>query len=69
MTDSQIISPREKEVLRLIAYEYTSKEIAEQLYLSPYTIDSHRKRMMERWQVKNTAGLIRRGFESGVLTA
>lgn len=69
MTDSQTISPREKEVLRLIAYEYTSKEIAEQLYLSPYTIDSHRKRMMERWQVKNTAGLIRRGFESGVLTA
>ena len=67
MTDIQTISPREREVLRLIAYEYTTKEIAQQLYLSPYTIDSHRKRMMERLQVKNTAGLIRMGFQNGFL--
>ena len=45
----------------------TTKEIAQQLYLSPYTIDSHRKRMMERLQVKNTAGLIRMGFQNGFL--
>jgi len=62
------ISQREKEVLELIAYEYTSKQIAEVLFLSSYTIDTHRKNLMERWQVKNTAGLVRRGFESGLLT-
>lgn len=67
MPDTPIISKREQQVLKLIANEYTSKEIADRLFVSPYTIDSHRKRMMQRWQVKNTAGLIRKGFQTGVL--
>ena len=62
-----LISNREQEVLRLIAYENTSKEIASQLFISHHTALSHRKNLMEKLEVKNTAGLIRRGFELGLL--
>jgi len=61
------ISRRETQVLRLIADEYTTKEIAQELFVSAHTIDSHRKKLMEKWHVRNTAGLIRVGFECGVL--
>lgn len=63
-----LISNREQEVLRLIAFENTSKEIAVQLYISYHTADSHRKNLMEKLEVKNTAGLIRRAFELGLLS-
>ena len=62
------ISPREKEVLRLIAYEHTSKEIANQLFISNHTAISHRQNLMEKLAVRNTAGLVRRGFELGLLS-
>ena len=61
------ISNREKEVLHLVAYEKTTKEIAAQLYISNHTAISHRKNLMEKLDVKNTAGMIRRGFELGLL--
>ena len=50
------ISNRESEVIRLIAQEYTTREIADRLYLSKYTVDSHRKNVMEKLAVKDTAG-------------
>ena len=62
------ISNREREVPHLIAFENTSKEIAAQLYISTHTALSHRKNLMEKLDVKNTAGLIRKGFELGLLT-
>lgn len=62
------ISRREKEVLYLIANEYTTKQIAQELFLSKYTIDTHRKSLMSKCNVRNTAGLVRVGFESGLLT-
>lgn len=60
-------SPRELEVLWLLANEKTTKQIAAQLYVSTHTIDSHRKKLMQKWDVKNTAGLVRVGFQSGIL--
>lgn len=60
-------SPRELEVLQLLAYEKTTKEIAAVLYVSTHTVDSHRKKLMIKWNVRNTAGLVRVGFQSGVL--
>ncbi len=63
-----LISQRELEVLKLIADEYTSQEIAQRLFISAHTVLSHRKKMMCKLNVKNTAGLIRRGFEDGLLT-
>ncbi|CAN5611561.1 UvrY/SirA/GacA family response regulator transcription factor [soil metagenome] len=53
------LSGREKEVLALIAEGYTNPEIAQKLYLSPSTIDSHRKNLLAKFGVKNTASLIR----------
>jgi len=61
------ISNRESEVLRLVAYEYTNIEIAKTLCISHHTVDSHRKSAMVKLKVKNTAGLIRRAFELGIL--
>ncbi len=61
------ISPREAEVLHLISNEYTTKEIANTLYISTHTADSHRKNLMLKLGAKNTAGLIRRGFENRLL--
>ncbi|MBP0904198.1 response regulator transcription factor [Mariniflexile gromovii] len=54
------ISPREKEVLQLIADGYSSKEIASKLYISNHTAISHRKNLIEKFQVKNTAHLIKK---------
>ena len=61
------ITTREIEVLNLIAYEYSSKEIAAQLCVSYETISSHRKNIMSKLGVKNTAGMIRVAFERGLM--
>ena len=56
------VSPREKQVLRLIADGYSSKEIADMLFISNHTAISHRKNLIEKFQVKNTAHLIKKAF-------
>jgi len=61
------LSHREIEVLHLIAHEYTSHEIGDILYISNHTVNSHRKSLQHKLQVRNTAGLIRRAFELGLL--
>jgi len=65
---SHLISPREHQVLHLIAYEHTAKEIAQKLYISNHTAISHRQNLMEKLDVRNTAGLVRRGFELGLIS-
>ncbi|MDG2450176.1 MAG: helix-turn-helix transcriptional regulator [Saprospiraceae bacterium] len=62
-----MVSNREKEVLNLIAYEYTSYEIAEMLFISKHTADSHRKNLLIKLDAKNTAGLVRKAFEQKLL--
>jgi len=62
-----IISRRETEVLHLIADELTTKEIASKLYISYETANTHRKNLLEKMEVRNTAGLIRRAFEVGIM--
>lgn len=63
------ITKREHEVLTLVAYEYTTKEIANHLYLSEHTIDSHKKNLKIKLDVRNAAGMVRKGFEIGLLQA
>ncbi|MFB6258987.1 MAG: response regulator [Flavobacteriales bacterium] len=53
------LTNREKEVLRLIAMEYTNHEIGDHLNVSTRTIDSHRRNLLQKLGVKNTAGLVR----------
>lgn len=67
-TSTGLISEREKEVLMLVAHELTSQEIAKKLYISNHTAISHRKHLLEKFGVRNTAGLVRRAFEVGLLS-
>lgn len=61
------LSNREMEVLELIAEEYTTKEIAEKLHLSVYTIEGHRSNLFQKFDVKNLAGLIKKAIYAGLL--
>ncbi|HMB62288.1 MAG TPA: helix-turn-helix transcriptional regulator [Eudoraea sp.] len=54
------ISPREEQVLKLIADGFSSKQIAAKLYISNHTAISHRKHLIEKFQVRNTAQLIKK---------
>lgn len=56
----KIISPREREVLSLVADGFSSKQIADKLFISNHTAISHRKNLIEKFKVKNTAQLIKR---------
>jgi DNA-binding NarL/FixJ family response regulator len=52
------VSRREKEVLELIAAGLTTNEIAEKLFISMTTVDTHRKNLLSKFETKNTASLI-----------
>lgn len=61
VTDNPIVlTRREKEVLELIATGLTNNEIASTLFVSPTTVDTHRKNLLTKFDVKNTAALIRK---------
>ena len=53
------LSPREKEILQLIAEEYTSAEIGKMLFITEKTVEKHRTKLMEKLNVRNLAGLVR----------
>lgn len=52
------LTEREIEVLELICKEYTAKEIGEKLFISYRTVEGHRKKLLAKLNVKNTAGLV-----------
>jgi DNA-binding NarL/FixJ family response regulator len=54
-----VLSSREKEVLQLIADGLTNPQIATKLFLSLHTVDSHRKNLLTKFAVNNTASLIK----------
>lgn len=53
------LTKREKEIIGLIAQGLTSKEIADKLYISPRTVDTHRANLMDKLELKNIAELVR----------
>jgi len=61
------LTPREKEILALIAEGYTNPQIAEKIFLSPFTVDSHRKNLLAKLNVRNTATLIKLAVERKLL--
>jgi len=61
------ISPREIEVLKLIAQEFSNSEIAEKLYISIRTVDTHRRNLLEKLGAKNTAGLVKFAIQKGLV--
>lgn len=62
-----LLSPREREVLQLIAEGKTNKEIATKLNLSVYTIDSHRGKIMEKLNLHSTGELVRFAIKRGLV--
>ncbi|RSK46265.1 response regulator [Hymenobacter perfusus] len=61
------LSGRELEVLRLIAEGLTNQEIADTLFTSKRTIETHRQNIIEKTQAKNTAALIRYAMSQGLI--
>jgi DNA-binding CsgD family transcriptional regulator len=62
-----LITRREKEVLQLIAGGLTNTEIAERLFISIPTVNTHRKSLLEKFDAKNTAILISKATRQGVI--
>lgn len=61
------LTDREKEVLQLICRELTMKEIGDKLALSEKTIQNHRARIMIKLNARNTVGLVKYAYESGLI--
>ncbi|MGC4035663.1 MAG: response regulator transcription factor [Chitinophagaceae bacterium] len=65
--EATLVTRREKEVLELIAEGYTNAEIAERLFVSVSTIDTHRKNLLEKFNVRNTASLVRIAMQQKII--
>ena len=61
------LSPRQREVLRLIARGKTTKQIAQMWGISPKTVESHRAQLMDRLDIHNYAGLVRYAISVGLV--
>ena len=66
-SQTPVLTKREVEILKLISEELTTQEIAEKLFLSPHTVEKHRLNIIHKLDVKNTAGLIKRSIEEGLI--
>lgn len=56
------LTNRELEILEFISNEFTNKEIADQLYISSRTVETHRRNLIQKLKVKNTVGLVKYYF-------
>jgi len=65
----QILTPRQREILQLIAEGLSTKDIARKLDLSIKTIDTHRTQLMDRLDIHEVAGLVRYAVRTGLVTA
>lgn len=61
------LTKREIEILRYIAQGLTNKRIAEKIYLSVRTVNTHRNNLMQKLGIHETAGLVRYAIQSGVI--
>jgi DNA-binding NarL/FixJ family response regulator len=61
------LTNREIEILKLIAQEYSNAEIADKLFISIRTVDTHRRNLIAKLDVKNTAGLVKYAFRKGLI--
>lgn len=65
---SRILTERELEILQLICREMSNQQIAQKLFLSVGTVDTHRKNIIQKLGVTNTVGLVRFALQSGLVT-
>jgi DNA-binding NarL/FixJ family response regulator len=65
--EAPTLTKREKEIMKLLAEGKTSNEIASQLFLSAYTVDTHRKNLLTKFEVNNTALLLTLAAKHGIV--
>ena len=61
------LTRREVEVLKLIVAECSNAEIAQQLFISIRTVDTHKRNLLEKLKVKNTAGLVKYAIKNNLV--
>lgn len=61
------LTRREIEILKYISEEFSNAEIAEKLFISIRTVDTHRRNLLEKLGVKNTAGLVKYAIKKGLI--
>ncbi|OQX83881.1 MAG: hypothetical protein B6D63_05485 [Candidatus Latescibacteria bacterium 4484_7] len=61
------LTNREREILKLISEGYTSKQIAEMLFISVKTVDNHRANIMNKLGIHDTASLVRYAIRIGLI--
>ena len=67
MSAGPVLSDREKEVLRYIAQDMTSQQIADKIFVSKRTIDYYRLSMLTKLGVKNVGALVKKGIQLGLI--
>ena len=60
------LTKREQEILSLIAAEHTNQEIADKLFISYRTVEAHRRSLLEKLGLRNTAGLVKYAIQQGL---
>lgn len=63
----EILTKREQEILQLVCKEFSNAEIAEKLFLSIGTVETHRKRIIAKLGVNNTVGLVKFAVRHGLI--
>lgn len=61
------LTKRENQILSLVANEYSNQEIADELFLSVRTVESHRHSINQKLDIKNTAGLVKEAIMRGLI--
>jgi DNA-binding NarL/FixJ family response regulator len=67
--DADLLTPRQREILQLVAEGKSTKEIAASLDLSVKTVETHRAQIMNRLQIRDVPGLVRYAIRMGLVSA
>lgn len=67
-TELDLLTPRQRDILRLVSVGHTNREIATVLQISVRTVEVHRFNLMRRLNVRNVAQLLRRALQLGLLS-
>jgi len=65
MRDTENLTPREEQILRLISQEYTSNDIAKLLKISVRTVETHRKNLLIKTNANSVVGLLKFAINKG----
>ena len=61
------LTPRQRQIVTLIAEDLTAKEIGDRMGISPKTVEFHRLLIRKRWGVAGTAGIVRYAIRTGLI--